>query len=616
MGLPKIMYLGSLVLMLATIIMVEAASTPPGIAKNPARASCNKREYKMCYNLEHVCPKFCPDSCTVECASCKPICSGGSSPPPPAGGEEDDKGGKKEGNDGKGKEEDKEGGDKGGKKEGDGDKGKEEDKEGDKGGKKEGDKGKGKEEDKEGDEKGGKKDGDGDKGKEEDKEGDKGGKKEGDGKKGKEEDKEGGDGEGDKGGKKRGDGDKDDDEDKDDKSGKKEGDDDDGKKGGNDNDSGSPPPYYPPSPTPSTPKTPSPSTPKPTPPSPTTPSPSTPKPTPPSPPPPTTPTPSPKTPTPSPPTPSSPPPNSSGVSPRKRVRCQNKNYGQCYNQQHICPASCPTSCQVDCVTCKPVCSCDYPGAVCQDPRFIGGDGITFYFHGKKNQDFCLVTDQNLHINAHFIGKRNQNMGRDFTWVESIGILFDNHRLFIGAKKTSTWNDANDRLSLAFDGIPLDLDETLDYQWKSTSTPQVTITRTNTKTNNIVVEVQGKLKIIAQVVPITEHESRVHNYGITKEDCFAHLDLGFKFLSLTRKVEGVLGKTYKEDYISKVNVGANMAVMGGEKEYASSSIFATDCLASRFNNGDHYDDEGVSPLEVASMKCVSGMNGEAGVVCKR
>ncbi|KAL2939329.1 Halomucin [Bienertia sinuspersici] len=563
------MYLGSLVLMLATIMMVEAASTPPGIAKNPARASCNKREYKMCYNLEHVCPKFCPDSCTVECASCKPICSGGSSPPPPAGGEEDDKGGKKKGDDGKGKE----GGDKGGKKDGDGDKGKEEDKEGDKGGKKEGDKGKGKEEDKEGDEKGGKKEGDGDKGKEEDKEGNKGGKKEGDGKKGKEEDKEGGDGEGDKGGKKRGDGDKDDDEDKDDKGGKKEDDDDDdGKKGGDDNDSGSPPPYYPPSPTPSTPKTPSPSTPKPTPPSPTTPSPSTPKPTPPSPPPPTTPTPSPKTPTPSPPTPSSPPPNSSG--------------------------------------------CDYPGAVCQDPRFIGGDGITFYFHGKKNQDFCLVTDQNLHINAHFIGKRNQNMGRDFTWVESIGILFDNHRLFIGAKKTSTWNDANDRLSLAFDGIPLDLDETLDYQWKSTSTPQVTITRTNTKTNNIVVEVQGKLKIIAQVVPITEHESRVHNYGITKEDCFAHLDLGFKFLSLTRKVEGVLGKTYKEDYISKVNVGANMAVMGGEKEYASSSIFATDCLASRFNNGDHNDDEGVSPLEVASMKCVSGMNGEAGVVCKR
>ncbi|KAK4340211.1 hypothetical protein RND71_041673 [Anisodus tanguticus] len=46
--------------------------------------------------------------------------------------------------------------------------------------------------------------------------------------------------------------------------------------------------------------------------------------------------------------------------------------------------------------------CDKPGAVCQDPRFIGADGITFYFHGK-DKDFCLVSDSNLHINGHFIG---------------------------------------------------------------------------------------------------------------------------------------------------------------------------------------------------------------------
>ncbi|GKC38148.1 hypothetical protein Tco_1050532 [Tanacetum coccineum] len=73
-------------------------------------------------------------------------------------------------------------------------------------------------------------------------------------------------------------------------------------------------------------------------------------------------------------------------------------------------------------------SCDMPGAVCQDPRFIGVDGITFYFHGKKDNDFCLVADKNLHINGHFIGKRNKNMGRDFTWVQSIGVLFANHKL--------------------------------------------------------------------------------------------------------------------------------------------------------------------------------------------
>uniref|UniRef100_A0A803KTU4 Root cap n=1 Tax=Chenopodium quinoa TaxID=63459 RepID=A0A803KTU4_CHEQI len=347
------------------------------------------------------------------------------------------------------------------------------------------------------------------------------------------------------------------------------------------NSSSTPSNYYPtpstPSPKPSTPTKPSPSTPN----TPTTPS-----------------------------TPSSPP--TSNVDSRKRAKCRNKNYGQCYNQVHVCPANCPTSCQVDCVTCKPVCNCDYPGAVCQDPRFIGGDGITFYFHGKKDQQFCLVSDPNLHINAHFIGKRNENMGRDFTWVQSIGILFDNHRLFLGARKTSTWDDANDRLSLAFDGEPIFLEETLGSQWSSTSMPQVTITRAS-ETNDIVVEIQGKLKITAKVVPITDEESRVHNYGITNEDRFAHLDLGFKFYSLTGKVDGVLGKTYRDDYVSRVNMRASMPVMGGEREFASSSIFATDCLASRFVGSQ--EETSLETMDLASMNCASGMNGR-GVVCKR
>lgn len=75
--------------------------------------------------------------------------------------------------------------------------------------------------------------------------------------------------------------------------------------------------------------------------------------------------------------------------------------------------------------------CDRVGAVCQDPRFIGGDGVTFYFHGKKDRDFCLVSDSNLHINGHFIGRRNQDMKRDFTWVQALGILFDTHQLHVG-----------------------------------------------------------------------------------------------------------------------------------------------------------------------------------------
>ncbi|MCL7034605.1 hypothetical protein MKW94_015453 [Papaver nudicaule] len=269
--------------------------------------------------------------------------------------------------------------------------------------------------------------------------------------------------------------------------------------------------------------------------------------------------------------------------PNKKSKCTVEKYEKCYDSEHVCPHNCPGGdCVVDCVSCKPICKCDLPGAVCQDPRFIGGDGITFYFHGKKEHDFCLVSDSNLHINARFIGRRNQNMMRDFTWVQSIGAIFDSHKLYIGALKTSTWDDSVDRLAV------------YRAKWESNG---VSITRSR-NTNSITVEVEGNFKITANVVPINEEESRVHNYGITQEDCF---------------LNGVLGQTYGQDYTSKVNMSAVMPVMGGTRKFLNSALFSTDCSVSRFGLG------GIVPVtagsEFAGLECGSSMEGR-GIVCKK
>ncbi|CAH8261055.1 unnamed protein product [Arabidopsis lyrata] len=510
MDLAKHTRLQILGCILMASLALTMADTPPGIAKNPSHATCKIKKYKHCYNLEHVCPKFCPDSCHVECASCKPICG----PPSPG----DDGGG----------------------------------------------------------------------------------------------DDSGGD------------------------------------------DGGYTPPPTPSVPSPTPPVLPSPPTPTPSVPSPTppvspphpTPTPSVPSPTPPVSPPPPTPTPSvpsptppaPTDPMPNPPPPVSPPPptptpsvpsppdvtptpyvpppsdNEEGAGVR-RARCK-KQGSPCYGVEYTCPADCPRSCQVDCVTCKPVCNCDKPGSVCQDPRFIGGDGLTFYFHGKKDSNFCLISDPNLHINAHFIGKRRAGMARDFTWVQSIAILFGTHRLYVGALKTATWDDSVDRIAVSFDGNVISLPQLDGVMWTSSPGvyPHVFVRRVNADTNNLEVEVEGLLKIVARVVPITMEDSRVHGYDVKEDDCLAHLDLGFKFQDLSDNVDGVLGQTYRSNYVSRVKIGVQMPVMGGDREFQTTGLFAPDCSAARFT-GNGGSNGGQNKLELPEMSCASGIGGK-GVVCKR
>uniref|UniRef100_A0ACD6ALL8 Uncharacterized protein n=1 Tax=Avena sativa TaxID=4498 RepID=A0ACD6ALL8_AVESA len=246
-----------------------------------------------------------------------------------------------------------------------------------------------------------------------------------------------------------------------------------------------------------------------------------------------------------------------------------------------CPKKCPDECLVYCKYCLTFCRCDLiPGVSCGDPRFTGADGNNFYFHGKKDQDFCVVSDANLHINAHFIGKRNPAMRRDFTWIQALGIRFADHRLYMGAQRTVKWDDDVDRLELTFDGMPIDIPKEIDMEWQSTTVPALTVSRTS-MTNGVKVELKGVFEVSAKVVPITEEDSRIHNYGVTEDDSLAHFDLAFKFYDLTDDVHGVLGQTYRSDYVNKLSVSANMPIMGGGPNYVSSDIFATDCKVARF-----------------------------------
>lgn len=259
--------------------------------------------------------------------------------------------------------------------------------------------------------------------------------------------------------------------------------------------------------------------------------------------------------------------------------------------------------------------CNLPGAVCEDPRFIGGDGNTFYFHGRRDRDFCLLSDANLHINGHFIGSHVPGARRDPTWVQAIAVQFSGHRLYVGARKTAAWDDDTDRLAIVYDGAPVEVQGVSNARWQAPSSP-LSVTRTKAA-NGVVVELAGVFKITANAVPITEEDSRVHRYGLREGDCLAHLDLAFRFSSLTDDVHGVLGQTYRSSYVNRLDVAARMPVMGGERDFAASSLFATDCPVARFAAHSRGADTFAAASDelMTGVKCSTGLDG-VGVVCKK
>ncbi|KAL9663919.1 hypothetical protein QQ045_019313 [Rhodiola kirilowii] len=257
---------------------------------------------------------------------------------------------------------------------------------------------------------------------------------------------------------------------------------------------------------------------------------------------------------------------------QEQVLCKGK--GACSYTTLTCPAECPdrkpkdkkkkgcfincgSKCEATCKRRKP--DCDGYGSVCYDPRFVGGDGAMFYFHGAKGGDFALFSDKNLHINAHFIGTRPLGRTRDYTWVQGVSIMFDTHTFDIAANKL------NGGLMVKTEVVV----ERTDY------------------TNSLKVTVKGLLELDVKVTPIGKEENRVHNYQLPANDVFAHLETQFRFKGLTDQVEGVLGQTYRPDYVSPVKKGVEMPIMGGEDKYCTKSLHSTVCNACKFQRPSEY-----------------------------
>lgn len=224
--------------------------------------------------------------------------------------------------------------------------------------------------------------------------------------------------------------------------------------------------------------------------------------------------------------------------------------------------------------------CNNKGSGCYDPRFIGGDGVVFYFHGRKGEHFSLASDPRFQINARFIGLRPAGRSRDFTWIQALGFMFGSHRFTVDAARTERWDDEVDHLQFSYDGEPFEIPEGHMSSWSSPD-GQLTVERTG-RTNSVTVKLERMAEASINVVPVTKEDDRIHKYQIPSDDCFAHLEVQFRFHGLSPEVEGVLGRTYQPDYVNPAKQGVAMAVLGGEDKYWTSSLLSPRCNACVFS----------------------------------
>ncbi|XP_059664531.1 uncharacterized protein LOC132310368 [Cornus florida] len=303
----------------------------------------------------------------------------------------------------------------------------------------------------------------------------------------------------------------------------------------------------------------------------------------------------------------------------------------CRRKAITCPSECPESkpsdpkakaCYVNCNSpiCKAECRnripmCDGLGAACYDPRFIGGDGIVFYFHGKSNEHFSLVSDLNLQINARFIGLRPAGRSRDYTWIQALGILHGTHALSLEATKSATWDEEIDHLKFSYNGKELVIPEGYPFEWISPEN-DLKVERTSSK-NSVLVTLTEIAEVSVNVVPVSEEDDKIHNYQIPSDDCFAHLEVQFRFYGLSSKVEGVLGRTYQPDFKNPAKPGVAMPVVGGEDKYRTTSLLSADCGSCLFSGTGALKREDSIVMDVyGAMDCSGGANSGNGIVCRK
>eukprot|EP00899_Mesostigma_viride_P022148 jgi/Mesvir1/3117/Mv26269-RA.2 len=197
-----------------------------------------------------------------------------------------------------------------------------------------------------------------------------------------------------------------------------------------------------------------------------------------------------------------------------------------------------------------------------DPHFTTLAGDKFDFNGIAGQNYCIVSDKQLQVNAHFMGAATGSVVMSHeadarTWMDQLAIMHGSDRILINAA-----SGADATYMTSFGNVVINGEPLVGRMAMTKLSSGITVSRKKTR---VTITVPDVVEVAVEVVRAAFWEA-----GAGPGKNFLNLQL-MQF-NATSAVHGVLGQSYA----TKTSVPEGRAA-----DYVTSGIFAADCRVNQF-----------------------------------
>ncbi|CAI5513119.1 unnamed protein product [Closterium sp. Naga37s-1] len=270
-------------------------------------------------------------------------------------------------------------------------------------------------------------------------------------------------------------------------------------------------------------------------------------------------------------------------------------------------------------------SVNFVGKICPangtgDPHFVGADGSRFDFSGRPSENYALISDVHVAVNAHFGGRWGEWEGRfkALTWMRKISILWGHHSIVFEAREgweSGYRNGYLQRLSVDSEDVKLGrpgshldvvsfFDGQVELRWAAAK---------KSVKGELVDEYDVRIGDVLSLRLTLRPEMAALR---TDDDGVVHFTVDVLSAKLSPNVHGVLGQTFRPDFIGRLerqklvwsNLFKTQVVPGDNAEgfidgtvddYRCTDLAHSDCAFCRFVRAETLDDETASAIELAA-----------------